>query len=206
MASRLLVNLRSSAMRFHRIGLTVLLALLTSACAAPDREADGAESTPRPGADTATLALPTPLPDPTPDADGKVRLSEAEWRARLTPKQFEVLREAGTERAFTGAYWKTTGQPGTYHCAGCGLALFDAVTKYDSGTGWPSFSVPIERERIVDRTDTSYGMIRTENICARCGGHLGHSFPDSSSPSGLRYCINSLALVFRPSAPVPAGP
>lgn len=148
-------------------------------------------------ASVAAAAAPELLPA---GPDGKVRLTEAEWRARLTPAQFQILREAGTERAFTGAYWKTEGKPGVYHCAGCGLALFDAVTKFDSRTGWPSFTKPIAPDRVLDREDNSYGMRRIENICARCDGHLGHVFPHDTSDTGLRYCMNSAALVF-----VPAG-
>jgi peptide-methionine (R)-S-oxide reductase len=127
-----------------------------------------------------------------------VQKSEAEWRAELTPEQFEVLRRKGTERAFTGKY-NDTKEPGVYRCAGCGAELFRSDAKFDSGSGWPSFVEPADLASVVAETDTSHGMIRTEVSCATCGGHLGHVFPDGPGPSGQRYCINGCALELKPT-------
>jgi peptide-methionine (R)-S-oxide reductase len=126
----------------------------------------------------------------------QLNLSETEWRKRLTPEQYHVLREAGTERAFAGALTDNKAD-GLYACAACKLELFDSADKYDSGSGWPSFSQPIEDDRVTDHSDTSHGMRRTESRCARCDSHLGHVFPDGPPPTGLRYCINSISLDFR---------
>ena len=126
-------------------------------------------------------------------AERRVQRSEEQWRAELTPEQYHVLREQGTERAFTGEYWDAK-IPGTYRCAGCGQALFDSETKYESGTGWPSFWQPAETGAVEQRIDRGLLSVRTEVLCSACGGHLGHVFPDGPPPTGLRYCINSAAL------------
>ena len=127
----------------------------------------------------------------------RVEKSAAEWKAQLSPEQFHVTREQGTERAFSGVYAKTK-DDGVYRCIGCNTELFDSKTKFESGTGWPSFWQPIARENVRDVVDNSYGMQRVENVCARCGGHLGHVFPDGPKPTGLRYCMNSASMKFVP--------
>jgi peptide-methionine (R)-S-oxide reductase len=127
----------------------------------------------------------------------KLDLTEAEWRERLSPEQYHVLREAGTERAFTGKYDKNKAG-GEYVCAGCGTPLFSSETKYNSGSGWPSYTAPVSADAVDELRDASHGMVRTEVRCATCEGHLGHVFPDGPGPQGQRYCINSASLDFKP--------
>jgi peptide-methionine (R)-S-oxide reductase len=130
----------------------------------------------------------------------KILKTDAEWKAQLSPEQYAVARGHGTERAFTGPNWDQK-KPGTYACVCCGEPLFDAGTKFDSGTGWPSFYAPMSEDVVEEHTDRSHFMVRTEVRCARCDAHLGHVFPDGPKPTGQRYCMNGYALDFRPAKP-----
>jgi peptide-methionine (R)-S-oxide reductase len=127
----------------------------------------------------------------------KITKSDQEWQEQLSPEQYHVARKAGTEPAFTGKYWKTKDK-GTYNCVCCGAPLFDSQTKFDSGTGWPSFYTPVDQSAVAEHSDRAYGMTRTEVRCARCDAHLGHVFPDGPKPTGLRYCMNSASLDLKP--------
>ncbi|HLK99594.1 MAG TPA: peptide-methionine (R)-S-oxide reductase MsrB [Myxococcaceae bacterium] len=157
----------------------LVLPLVAIAAGAGEQKAAGSEKAPAPGA----------------ASTDKVSKSQAEWKKQLTPEQFHILREKGTERAFSGKYHATK-DAGVYHCAGCGQALFASDHKFDSGTGWPSYWQPVTPSAVTLHEDKSWFMTRTEVVCSRCGGHLGHVFDDGPQPTGLRYCINSASLSF----------
>jgi peptide-methionine (R)-S-oxide reductase len=170
----------------------VLFSGLIAGCASCDRKEGSAAAQQNP--------QPTPTPQTTKGtdmntakSDGKIDMTEAQWRQKLTPEQYNVLREKGTERAFTGKYWDTK-TPGVYKCAGCGTVLFTSGDKFDSGCGWPSFDKMAAAGVVKENKDTSHGMIRTEVVCAKCGGHLGHVFDDGPTDTHLRYCINSASI------------
>jgi peptide-methionine (R)-S-oxide reductase len=161
-----------------------VMALLTGGCGS-------SPTSPSPTALTATVSnesIDTTMKFP-------IKKSDGEWQQQLTREQYRVLREKGTERAFTGEYWNTK-SAGEYKCAGCGEVLFASDTKFDSGCGWPSFFQPADKNVITEATDLSHGAVRTEVMCSKCGGHLGHVFDDGPNPTGLRYCINSASLKF----------
>jgi len=129
--------------------------------------------------------------------DSKIEKSDEEWRRELTSEQYQITRQAGTEPPFTGKYHDSK-DPGTFHCVCCGAPLFESDTKYDSGTGWPSFWQPVEADAVETRVDRAYGMVRNEVVCSKCDAHLGHVFPDGPQPTGLRYCMNSASLKLKP--------
>ncbi len=162
-----------------------LLLLLLASC-----------SQPRSSPPSADVAPTTESSQVKKTDDTRVTKTDDEWKRSLTPEQYAVLRQKDTERAFTGKYWNTKAD-GTYVCAGCGAELFTSADKFDSGCGWPSYTRAIEDGRVIEKIDESHGMVRTEVLCAKCGGHLGHVFDDGPAPTGQRYCINSASLDFK---------
>ena len=187
----------TSTLRFTVLAAASLLLVLTSCRPATGQSATDAHASEPVSTASAELVAGAPA------VGERVERTDEEWREQLSDEQFRVLRQHGTERAWTGEYNGHHGD-GMYRCAACGAPLFDSDTKFDSGTGWPSYTAPIEDGRVGETRDTSLGMVRTEVHCAACGGHLGHVFPDGPPPTGLRYCINSVSLAFEPRDP-PTG-
>lgn len=184
----------------EKILVAALLAgLFLAGCSCEQKQIGGATpvAQAKPNTAAASPSAPTANGDAmnklTDQANDPATMTEAQWRAKLSPEQYEVLREKGTERAFTGKYWDTK-TPGVYKCAGCGTLLFTSGDKFDSGCGWPSFDKMAAAGVVKEHKDTSHGMVRTEVTCAKCGGHLGHVFDDGPTSTGLRYCINSASI------------
>jgi peptide-methionine (R)-S-oxide reductase len=179
-------------------GLLAVVVVVVAVACNRGRTQEAAEGSALSPADQAALAAQVAaVLAAAPPVGERLDRSDDEWRAQLTADQYDILRQAGTEPAFNNAYWDNHA-PGTYHCAACGNPLFSSADKFDSGTGWPSFTQPIQDGRVAEVTDTSFGMARTEVRCARCGSHLGHVFHDGPAPTGLRYCIDSASLTFHP--------
>lgn len=184
--------MKSKAIKAFGYALAAIL-LSGTACAQESKKAPAGQTTAEAGAKPVGAQKVNNLNQA--GQPGKVKKTAAEWKAILTPEQYYVLREKGTERAFTGKY-NDNKEHGIYKCAACGLELFSSETKFDSGTGWPSFYQPLNNKNVQEERDVSHGMIRTEVLCNRCGGHLGHVFEDGPKPTGLRYCLNSVSLAF----------